>query len=510
MAAPRDPRDRLPLLLRRFANENEMSENMPVSKAPKCVAYFGALLDALRTLGGSAKPADVKEVIARTLQISQEEQAETLASGQPRFSNEVNGAMFYLCLGGYMDEPRHGVWALTKKGREAQLTLEDAFRIFKDRHAASRTRVVSSNGSTDGDDEETFPDSVQAKEEEDSLPDTSDLSNVAPVPDVALAAEVSDDRPGFNVRNLRRFLRVLRGDQASGDRPGSGVPQPRRDGGCGRSRRAGRGRRDRSAAASAGLVRGRQWFSATWPPAGEPPTETEPEAAQPHAAVAEPSAQMTEPNGDRVAQLRDELALSRDQLTELRKEIAVAAGTAFLLALSRDQLTELRKEVTTAAFALGHDLGWSRDQLTELRTELTQLRAFLMERRAEPRQELTELRAELAQLRTELVERAAAELHRFAQEAQDREQAREERFAERERVLEEALARQARQQPEEKGREPSGRWKARGLAALLRVLSATRRLLRIARNLTPTSHTPGNAGEDLIRLSALAVTKGRS
>src|ERR1035441_3414198 len=60
------------------------------------VQYFGPLLDALRTLGGSGTPSEVVEQIAADLKISDEAQADLLASGTPRFPNQVAWARFYL------------------------------------------------------------------------------------------------------------------------------------------------------------------------------------------------------------------------------------------------------------------------------------------------------------------------------------------------------------------------------------------------------------------------------
>jgi hypothetical protein len=408
-----------------------MSQDMPASKGPRQVAYFGPVLDALRTLGGEARPADVKEMIAKTLQISQEEQAETLDSGQPRFSNQVDWARFHLSQEGYIDKSRRGIWALTEKGRAARLTPEDALRIWKEHVAAYRRRRGASNGSEDADDDEALPDLlraedeehplryriagverridvlVQAKDEERSLGYTSDPPNVGQGPDVASAAGVSDEPPSVDVRNSEPATGAAKAAPAEEIDPWDeeiDLGKLQQD-----WSKEGEGEQDNR------YIIGRDNRVD-----GEPKTQTGPELAQLHA----------------------ELALFRDQVTEIR-------------------------------------------------AELTQLRAFLTEPRVEPRmepsQELTELRAELAQLRNELAGRVAAELQRFTLETQDRERVREERLAaEGQQMVEHALARQreAEHAREEKRREPSGRWKARGLVALLAVLSATRRLLQIARGLS--------------------------
>lgn len=59
------------------------------AKGPKFVSYFWPVIEALKSLGGSARPAEVREKIAAKLGISDAAQAETLPSGFPRFDNKV-------------------------------------------------------------------------------------------------------------------------------------------------------------------------------------------------------------------------------------------------------------------------------------------------------------------------------------------------------------------------------------------------------------------------------------
>jgi restriction system protein len=66
------------------------------------VRYFGALLDALRGLGGSAKTDEAVDRVANDLKISDAVLNETLPSGGSRFRNRVAWARFYLV--------REGLW----------------------------------------------------------------------------------------------------------------------------------------------------------------------------------------------------------------------------------------------------------------------------------------------------------------------------------------------------------------------------------------------------------------
>ena len=76
------------------------------------------MIEAIRELGGSGRPDEVRAVIARELHISETEQSEPLPSGvQTRFENQVHWARFYLAKAGYIDSSQRGVWTLTEKGR---------------------------------------------------------------------------------------------------------------------------------------------------------------------------------------------------------------------------------------------------------------------------------------------------------------------------------------------------------------------------------------------------------
>jgi restriction system protein len=94
------------------------------------VRYFGPVLDALRTLGGSGTPSEVVEQIASDLAVPDEAQAELIPSGTPRFRNQVAWARFYLAREGFLDASRRGVWSLTEKGRNTVLSADQARALF--------------------------------------------------------------------------------------------------------------------------------------------------------------------------------------------------------------------------------------------------------------------------------------------------------------------------------------------------------------------------------------------
>jgi restriction system protein len=102
------------------------------SKGPEFVKYFVPLLSALKELGYSGTPSEVKNVIIEKLQISEELLEEKLKSGSSRIINQIDWARFYLAKAGYLDSSKRGVWTLTERGIAETVTNQKAFTIFKE------------------------------------------------------------------------------------------------------------------------------------------------------------------------------------------------------------------------------------------------------------------------------------------------------------------------------------------------------------------------------------------
>ena len=90
------------------------------------------LLQALRDLGGSATPAEVRKKIIENEHLSDEVVNETRGKTQVnKFENEVAFARNYLVGAGYIDKSVRGVWTLIEAGKTVELTAEMASDIFK-------------------------------------------------------------------------------------------------------------------------------------------------------------------------------------------------------------------------------------------------------------------------------------------------------------------------------------------------------------------------------------------
>lgn len=103
--------------------------------------WQGPLLKALKELGGSGKPKEATEKIAKDLKIPDTVLEEIMKSGTPRFANQVAWARQYLVWEGLLEDNTRGIWTLTDKGRNTELTDEQSRKIFLkwvDIHAKAR------------------------------------------------------------------------------------------------------------------------------------------------------------------------------------------------------------------------------------------------------------------------------------------------------------------------------------------------------------------------------------
>ena len=115
-------------------------------EGPQFVRYFAPLIDVLKDLGGSGRPAEVRNRIAQQLNVSDQEKLAVIESGASRFDNQVHWARFYLVKAGYLDSSKRGVWTLTDKGQAvSNMSLDTALDIFKSVQTESADQVVSTN-----------------------------------------------------------------------------------------------------------------------------------------------------------------------------------------------------------------------------------------------------------------------------------------------------------------------------------------------------------------------------
>lgn len=113
---------------------------------PQFVRYFPEVISALKDLGNSGTPSEVRERIATKCNLTDDELNEQTKSGINKFENQVAWARFYLAKAGYIDSSKRGVWSLTEKGIHSSLSHKEAIKVFNQVHSAFQTGTASSNG----------------------------------------------------------------------------------------------------------------------------------------------------------------------------------------------------------------------------------------------------------------------------------------------------------------------------------------------------------------------------
>jgi restriction system protein len=97
--------------------------------AQQFARYINPVLSAIKTLGGSARPAEVRAKVVQDLGLENSPLLQaTLKSGVSRFDNQIAWVRMYLGAAGYIDGSRHGVWALTEKGRSSPPLSDEDIR----------------------------------------------------------------------------------------------------------------------------------------------------------------------------------------------------------------------------------------------------------------------------------------------------------------------------------------------------------------------------------------------
>ena len=132
-------------------------------KVPQHFRYLNPTLEALKELGGSGQTSEVIDLVIERLQIPEEEVAETLKSGMSRVINQIHWSRLLLAQTGYLDSSKRGVWTLTEKGMNANLTDQDLLDLYESRKKWAKEyrkakseeaqRELSDSGETDIDEE---------------------------------------------------------------------------------------------------------------------------------------------------------------------------------------------------------------------------------------------------------------------------------------------------------------------------------------------------------------------
>lgn len=86
------------------------------TQLPEFTRWINPVLHALSELGGSARPQEVVERVAKNEGVGDELMDQLNPAGGQRFGNQVHWARFYLADAGLIDRTKRGVWKLTEAG----------------------------------------------------------------------------------------------------------------------------------------------------------------------------------------------------------------------------------------------------------------------------------------------------------------------------------------------------------------------------------------------------------
>lgn len=100
-------------------------------KGPQFLIYVKPLVEVLRNTGGSGSTADIIDKVIEYMKIPDSEVEETISSGSSRVRNRIQWARMYLVKADLMDSTQRGIWKLTEKGFESNLSDESVYALFK-------------------------------------------------------------------------------------------------------------------------------------------------------------------------------------------------------------------------------------------------------------------------------------------------------------------------------------------------------------------------------------------
>ena len=138
------------------------------NKGPKFIRFFDPILKVLKELGGSGNSREVKDLVIERMNIPESELEEKLKSGASRVRNQIAWARIYLVKSGLLDDSsKRGIWSLTAKGAETELSFEESLKLFKEVHST----FISKNKKTKKEINEQIDDIEEQVTEDEELSD---------------------------------------------------------------------------------------------------------------------------------------------------------------------------------------------------------------------------------------------------------------------------------------------------------------------------------------------------
>lgn len=115
-----------------------------MAKGPNFTQHLIPLIESLREMGGSAAAYEATDAVIEREKIPEKELEKTNKNGGSNVRNAIAWARLYLVYSGHIDSSARGVWRLTEKGLQEDLTKLDPVELYK---SVQRSRKEDS-GST--------------------------------------------------------------------------------------------------------------------------------------------------------------------------------------------------------------------------------------------------------------------------------------------------------------------------------------------------------------------------
>ncbi|MDP2229124.1 MAG: restriction endonuclease, partial [Moraxellaceae bacterium] len=102
-----------------------------MAKGPKFTQHFIPLIESLREMGGSASAYEATDSVIEREKIPEKELEKTNKNGGSNVRNAIAWARLYLVYSGHIDSSARGVWRLTEKGLQEDLSKLEPVELFK-------------------------------------------------------------------------------------------------------------------------------------------------------------------------------------------------------------------------------------------------------------------------------------------------------------------------------------------------------------------------------------------
>lgn len=114
-----------------------------MAKGPQFTRHFIPLIASLREMGGSASSYEATDAVIERENIPEKELEKTNKNGQSNVRNAIAWARRYLVYSGHIDSSARGVWRLTEKGLQEDLSKLSPVDLFKSVQRSRKTEKSS-------------------------------------------------------------------------------------------------------------------------------------------------------------------------------------------------------------------------------------------------------------------------------------------------------------------------------------------------------------------------------